>query len=96
MGSVKGMVRDQVKAAGLKRYVGAPSDGWQRTVRLAGCRPASVSTVPYNITGRVHGLLPPSDVARRDDRLLIAGNRVIVVDDETHDKAAAMTPTCRM
>ena len=38
--------------------------------------------------GRVHGL-PPLPRRRRDDHQDV-GNRVIVVDDETHDKAAAM------
>ena len=90
VGSVKGMVRDQVKAAGLgDRYVGAHPmagnelSGWQAA------DPTLYDDALWAVT------VDESTDYRRF--LTVAslitdgvGNRIIVLDDETHDKAAAM------
>nr|WP_217625156.1 prephenate dehydrogenase/arogenate dehydrogenase family protein [Bifidobacterium sp. SO4] len=90
VGSVKGMVRDQVKAAGLaNRYVGAHPmagnelSGWQAA------DPSLYDDALWAVT-----VDEPTDYRRffavasliTED----VGNRIIVLDDETHDKAAAM------
>ena len=90
VGSVKGMVRDQVKAAGLgKCYVGAhPMAGNE----LSGWQAAD----PYLYDGALWAITVDESTDYRrflDVAAMITkdvGNRVIVVDDETHDKAAAM------
>lgn len=90
VGSVKGMVRDQVKAAGLgKCYVGAhPMAGNE----LSGWQAAD----PHLYDGALWAITVDESTDYRrflDVAAMITkdvGNRVIVVDDETHDKAAAM------
>ncbi len=88
-GSVKGMVRDQVKAAGLgKCYVGAhPMAGNE----LSGWQAAD----PHLYDGALWAITVDESTDYRrflDVAAMITkdvGNRVIVVDDEPHDKAAA-------
>ena len=90
VGSVKGMVRDQVKAAALgKCYVGAhPMAGNE----LSGWQAAD----PHLYDGALWAITVDESTDYRrflDVAAMITkdvGNRVIVVDDETHDKAAAM------
>ena len=90
VGSVKGMVRDQVKAAGLgKCYVGAhPMAGNE----LSGWQAAD----PHLYDGALWAITVDESTDYRRFLGVAAmitkdvGNRVIVVDDETHDKAAAM------
>ena len=90
VGSVKGMVRDQVKAAALgKCYVvahpmaGNELSGWQ-------------AADPHLYDGALWAITVDESTDYRrflDVAAMITkdvGNRVIVVDDETHDKAAAM------
>ena len=91
VGSVKGMVRDQVKAAGSGERATSAPIRWPATNCPAGRPPTRIcTTVPYgSIT------VDESTDYRRflDVAAMITkdvGNRVIVVDDETHDKAAAM------
>ena len=90
VGSVKGMVRDQVKAAGLEKcYVGAHPmagnelSGWQAA------DPHLYDDALWAITvdeaTDYRRFLDVAAMITKD-----VGNRVIVVDDETHDKAAAM------
>ena len=84
------MVRDQVKAAGLgKCYVGAhPMAGNE----LSGWQAAD----PHLYDGALWAITVDESTDYRrflDVAAMITkdvGNRVIVVDDETHDKAAAM------
>ena len=90
VGSVKGMVRDQVKAIGLDGcYVGAhPMAGNE----LSGWQAAD----PHLYDGALWAITVDESTDYRrflDVAAMITkdvGNRVIVVDDETHDKAAAM------
>lgn len=90
VGSVKGMVREQVKAAGLGEcYVGAHPmagnelSGWQAA------DPHLYDDALWAIT-----VDETTDYRRFVDVASLitesVGNRVIVLDDETHDKAAAM------
>lgn len=93
VGSVKGMVRDQVKAAGLgPQYVGAHPmagneySGWQSA------DPHLYDDALWAVT-----VDEGTDYGRfRDVATLITsdasgvGNRIIVIDDNTHDNAAAM------
>lgn len=90
VGSVKGMVRDQVNAAGLgERYVGAhPMAGNERS-GWAAADPTIYDGALWAVT--VDG--------RTDYRRFqtVAGmivgacrNRMIVLDDDTHDRAAAL------
>ncbi|MBM6691504.1 prephenate dehydrogenase/arogenate dehydrogenase family protein [Bifidobacterium pullorum subsp. saeculare] len=90
VGSVKGMVRDQVEAAGLgERYIGAhPMAGNERSGWSA-ADPALYDDALWAVTVR-----GDSDYRRF---LSVAGmitglcgNRMIVVDDRTHDRAAAL------
>lgn len=90
VGSVKGMVRQQVEAAGLgDRYVGAhpmagnEHSGWQAA------DPALYDGALWALT-----VTPGTDYARF---LAVArfvtegvGNRIIALDDTTHDQAAAL------
>ncbi|MCH9274788.1 prephenate dehydrogenase/arogenate dehydrogenase family protein [Bifidobacterium amazonense] len=90
VGSVKGMVRDQVEAAGLGEcYVGAHPmagnelSGWQAA------DPALYDDALWAVTVRDDTSYERFlDVAR----LIVdgAGNRIIVLDDDTHDRAAAL------
>ncbi|MBW3091978.1 prephenate dehydrogenase/arogenate dehydrogenase family protein [Bifidobacterium sp. 82T10] len=90
VGSVKGMVREQVEAAGLGEcYVGAHPmagnelSGWQAA------DPALYDDALWAVTVR-----DDTSYARfRDVANLIvsgAGNRIIVLDDTVHDQAAAL------
>lgn len=90
VGSVKGMVREQVEAAGLgKCYVGAhPMAGNE----LSGWQAAD----PHLYDDALWAVTVDSATNYQrflDVAALITkgvGNRLIVLDDETHDKAAAM------
>lgn len=90
VGSVKGMVRDQVKAAGLGEwYVGAHPmagnelSGWQAADPHLYDDALWAVTVDENTEYRRF-----YDVASMITHAV--GNRLIVLDDETHDKGAAM------
>ncbi|WP_423734923.1 prephenate dehydrogenase [Bifidobacterium parmae] len=90
VGSVKGMVRDQVKAAGLgSRYVGAHPMAGNELSGWSAADPRLYDDALWAIT--VDGT---TDYARfLDVAWLITagvGDRVIVLDDDTHDKAAAL------
>ncbi|NMM97681.1 prephenate dehydrogenase [Bifidobacterium olomucense] len=90
VGSVKGMVRDQVIAAGLSAwYVGAhPMAGNE----LSGWQAAD----PHLYDDALWAVTVDETTAYRRffavASLIVegVGNRIIVLDDETHDKAAAM------
>lgn len=90
VGSVKGMVRDQVRAAGLEAcYVGAhPMAGNE----LSGWQAAD----PGLYDGALWAISVDDDTAYQRflavARLITegVGNRVIVLDDATHDQAAAL------
>lgn len=90
VGSVKGMVRDQVRAAGLgERYVGAhPMAGNERSGWSA-ADPALYDGALWAVT--VDG---GTDYRRFQSVAgMIVGvcrNRMIVLDDATHDRAAAL------
>ena len=76
VGSVKGMVRDQVKAAGLgKCYVAADPHLYD----------GALWAITVDESTDYRRFLDVAAMITKD-----VGNRVIVVDDETHDKAAAM------
>lgn len=90
VGSVKMMVRDQVRDAGLAgRYVGAHPMAGNELSGWAAAAPALYDNALWAMT--VDG---DTDYRRflavarmiTDD----AGNRVIVLDDDTHDRAAAL------
>ena len=90
VGSVKGMVRDQVEAAGLgERYVGAHPMAGNELSGWTAADPALYDDALWAIT-----VTPDTDFNRflTVARLIVdgVGNRVIVLDDDTHDKAAAM------
>ncbi|TPF87333.1 prephenate dehydrogenase [Bifidobacterium sp. UTCIF-37] len=90
VGSVKGMVRDQVEAAGLgERYVGAHPMAGNELSGWTAADPALYDDALWAIT-----VTPDTDFNRflAVARLIVdgVGNRVIVLDDDTHDKAAAM------
>ena len=90
VGSVKGMVRDQVKAAGLgARYVGAHPMAGNELSGWGAADPALYDDALWAVT--VDG---DTDYARF---LVVArlvtegvGDRIIVLDDATHDRAAAL------
>ncbi|MBT1175514.1 prephenate dehydrogenase/arogenate dehydrogenase family protein [Bifidobacterium sp. LC6] len=90
VGSVKGMVRDQVKAAGLGEcYVGAhPMAGNE----LSGWQAAD----PHLYDDALWAVTVDEDTAYQRFYTVASlithdvANRIIVLDDETHDKGAAM------
>ncbi|KAB7787902.1 prephenate dehydrogenase [Bifidobacterium cebidarum] len=90
VGSVKGMVRDQVKAAGLEEcYVGAHPmagnelSGWQAAdPQLYDDALWAVTVDEDTEYSRFYSV---ASMITHD-----VGNRIIVLDDETHDKGAAM------
>ena len=84
VGSVKGMVRDQVKAAGLgKCYVGAHQmagnelSGWQAAD--AHLYDGALWAITVDESTDYRRFLDVAAMITKD-----VGNRVIVVDDETH------------
>lgn len=90
VGSVKGMVRDQVKAAGLGgRYVGAHPMAGNELSGWTAADPSLYDDALWAIT---------VDEATDYRRFLTVawlitagvGDRVIVLDDDTHDKVAAL------
>ncbi|PJM72804.1 prephenate dehydrogenase [Bifidobacterium primatium] len=90
VGSVKGQVRDEVKAAGLAdRYVGAHPMAGSEFSGYGASSPDLYDDALWAVTVDGH-----TDY----DRFLIVadmicngvGNRIIVLDDDTHDRAAAM------
>ncbi|KAA8819633.1 prephenate dehydrogenase/arogenate dehydrogenase family protein [Bifidobacterium rousetti] len=90
VGSVKGMVRDQVEAAGLgNRYVGAHPMAGNELSGWTAADPALYDDALWAIT-----VTSDTEFDRflTVARLIVdgVGNRVIVLDDDTHDKAAAM------
>lgn len=89
VGSVKGLVRDQVKAAGLNHcYVGAhPMAGNE----LSGWKAAdphlfndALWAVTFDDDTDYHRVIRVAGMVTR-----LCMNRLIVIDDETHDRAAA-------
>ncbi|WP_125968321.1 prephenate dehydrogenase [Bifidobacterium samirii] len=90
VGSVKGMVRDQVDAAGLGAcYVGAhPMAGNERSGWSA-ADPSLYDDALWALTVRDDTTYERFLTVAR---LILdgAGNRMIVVDDDTHDRAAAL------
>ncbi|KAA8817080.1 prephenate dehydrogenase/arogenate dehydrogenase family protein [Bifidobacterium callitrichos] len=90
VGSVKGMVRDQVEEAGLGEcYVGAHPMAGNELSGWTAADPSLYDDALWAIT-----VTPDTDFNRflAVARLIVdgVGNRVIVLDDDTHDKAAAM------
>ncbi len=90
VGSVKGMVRDQVEAAGLGEcYVGAHPMAGNELSGWEAADPHLYDDALWAIT-----VTPGTDYRRflTVARLIVegVGDRVIVLDDETHDRAAAL------
>lgn len=90
VGSVKGMVRDQVMAAGLgERYVGAHPMAGNELSGWSAADPALYDGALWALT---------VDQTTEYQRFLAVarlitdgvGNRIIVLDDTTHDRAAAL------
>ncbi|WP_163196094.1 prephenate dehydrogenase [Bifidobacterium platyrrhinorum] len=90
VGSVKGMVRDQVEAAGLAdRYVGAHPMAGNELSGWGAADPHLYDDALWAVT------VTPSTAYERFlavARLITedVGNHVIVLDDDTHDRAAAL------
>ncbi|NEG95789.1 prephenate dehydrogenase/arogenate dehydrogenase family protein [Bifidobacterium sp. SMB2] len=90
VGSVKGQVRDEVRAAGLEdRYVGAHPMAGSEFSGYGASSPELYDDALWAVT--------VDDDTDYDRFLLVAdmictgvGNRIIVLDDDTHDCAAAM------
>ncbi|MBT1172168.1 prephenate dehydrogenase/arogenate dehydrogenase family protein [Bifidobacterium sp. MA2] len=90
VGSVKGMVRDQVEAAGLgERYVGAHPMAGNELSGWTAADPHLYDDALWAITVTDH---TDFDRFSAVARLIVdgVGDRLIVLDDDTHDKAAAM------
>ena len=90
VGSVKGMVRDQVKAAGLgKCYVGAHPMAGNELSGWEASDPTLYDDVLWAITVDEH-----TEYRRfravADMIVNRCGNRLIVLDDATHDRCAAL------
>ncbi|MBW3087324.1 prephenate dehydrogenase/arogenate dehydrogenase family protein [Bifidobacterium sp. 82T24] len=90
VGSVKGQVRDEVRAAGLDdRYVGAHP--------MAGSEFSGYDASSPDLYDDALWAVTVDDATDYDRFLLVAdmicngvGNRIIVLDDDTHDRCAAM------
>ncbi|MBT1181155.1 prephenate dehydrogenase/arogenate dehydrogenase family protein [Bifidobacterium sp. CP2] len=90
VGSVKGMVRAQVEAAGLSdRYVGAHPMAGNELSGWTAADPRLYDDALWAVT-----VTDATDYGRflTVARLIVdgVGDRLIVLDDDTHDKAAAM------
>ncbi|PLS30519.1 prephenate dehydrogenase [Bifidobacterium margollesii] len=90
VGSVKGQVRDEVKAVGLDdRYVGAHPMAGNELSGYAASDPAlyddALWAVTYDETTDYGRMLTVMDMISAG-----VGNRMIVLDDDTHDRAAAL------
>ncbi|MBT1165713.1 prephenate dehydrogenase [Bifidobacterium simiarum] len=90
VGSVKGQVRDEVKAVGLDdRYVGAHPMAGNELSGYAASDPGlyddALWAVTYDGITDYARLLTVTEMIVRG-----VGNRVIVLDDDTHDRAAAL------
>ncbi|RSX50681.1 prephenate dehydrogenase [Bifidobacterium callimiconis] len=90
VGSVKGQVRDEVKAAGLNDlYVGAHPMAGNEFSGYAASDPSLYDDALWAVT---------FDECTSYDRLLVVidmicegvGDRIIAIDDDTHDQAAAL------
>ncbi|MBW3094194.1 prephenate dehydrogenase/arogenate dehydrogenase family protein [Bifidobacterium sp. 64T4] len=90
VGSVKGMVRDQVEQAGLgERYVGAHPmagnelSGW--TAADPSLYDGALWAITVDANTAYERFLAVAELIVED-----SGNRLIVLDDATHDRAAAL------
>lgn len=90
VGSVKGMVREQVKAAGLSDcYVGAHPMAGNELSGWAAADPALYDDALWALTVDRHTAYQRFLAVAR---MVVGkvGNRIIVLDDGTHDEAAAL------